>query len=283
MNAAPYASPLDGPVTASGMRAQDATPRAVPLTPPVTRSLELSARPPRVLIADDDDDALHRSRAALLSAGFSVECVHDAHAIAACLDARDFDALLLGLEISGGLGLGVVRELRRLGHALAIVLLAKEPALPSAVEALRLGVADYLSKPVEADELVARVLSATDRVHALRSLEHIANHVSRLAATLDTLRGRLARDLAPTSTPSANDSAEACFAHLGAQELSALSKREREVLTLLAKGQQAREIGALLGVSTNTVRNHIRSLFVKLRVKSQIALMARLAGGSAAK
>lgn len=280
MNAASSASPLEGPTKASGVRPQEVIPQAV-LSAPAARGPAPSTRPLRVLIADDDHDALVATRAALLAAGFSVECVHEAHAVGACLNAHEFDALVLGLEISGDLGLGVVRELGQQGHMLAVVLLAKTPALPSAIEALRLGVADYLSKPVDADELVARVLNATDRVHALRSLEHVANHVSRLAATLDTLRGRLARDLAPTSTRSANDTAETSFAHLGAQELNALSKREREVLTLLAKGQQAREIGGLLGVSTNTVRNHIRSLFVKLRVKSQIALMARLAGGSA--
>jgi len=52
--------------------------------------------------------------------------------------------------------------------------------------------------------------------------------------------------------------------------LTALTKREREVLSLLAKNYGTNEIGESLSISINTVRNHIQSIFQKLQVHSRL-------------
>jgi DNA-binding CsgD family transcriptional regulator len=54
-----------------------------------------------------------------------------------------------------------------------------------------------------------------------------------------------------------------------------LSRRQREVLELLAEGVRAREIGDRLGLSEATVRNHIRGLLRKLGCHSQLQALAR--------
>ena len=54
-----------------------------------------------------------------------------------------------------------------------------------------------------------------------------------------------------------------------------LSPRQHEVLCLLADGMRAREIGAKLGLSETTVRNHIRGVLRRLECHSQLQAVAR--------
>jgi DNA-binding NarL/FixJ family response regulator len=233
-----------------------------------------------VLIADDDEVSLQTARTALAEAGIRVEIARSASEVPVSLAMGQHDALVLALELSSNHGLLLVRDVQARGTVIPVVLLTRSPTLDTAVEALRLGVADYLSKPVDPAQLVSSIIDATEKVHALRSLEHIAAHISRLATTLERLKSRLARDVRLPSISPLSEPVESGFRGLNSDQLSKLSKREREVLQQLAKGQQAREIATTLGVSTNTVRNHIRSLFVKLRVNSQVSLLARLSSGS---
>ena len=62
----------------------------------------------------------------------------------------------------------------------------------------------------------------------------------------------------------------------GELELSTLSRREIEVLSLLKEAHSAPEISRLLGVSVHTVRNHIRSIYRKVGVNSRAALLRRM-------
>jgi len=57
-----------------------------------------------------------------------------------------------------------------------------------------------------------------------------------------------------------------------------LSPRECEVVDLLLGGHTVLEVSGALQLSANTVRNHVKSIYRKLRVRSQIALIAKLAG-----
>ena len=60
------------------------------------------------------------------------------------------------------------------------------------------------------------------------------------------------------------------------KELSALSTREREVLMHLVRNKRVRAIASLLFISQHTVRNHLKSAYAKLGVKSQQELIDRL-------
>jgi PAS domain S-box-containing protein len=67
------------------------------------------------------------------------------------------------------------------------------------------------------------------------------------------------------------------YAGLSADEQGMLSPRELEVLSVFASGNRVREISKRLFISPYTVRNHLKSIFRKLRVNSQVALLAKLA------
>jgi DNA-binding NarL/FixJ family response regulator len=61
-----------------------------------------------------------------------------------------------------------------------------------------------------------------------------------------------------------------------APELDRLSDRERAVLLALAEGQQYKEIADALGISINTVRNHIKRTYEKLQVNTRLDAVRKL-------
>ena len=61
----------------------------------------------------------------------------------------------------------------------------------------------------------------------------------------------------------------------GAEGVGALSKREREVLSLVAEGLNNRAIAARLFISENTVKNHIRNIHEKLGVHTRMEAVVR--------
>lgn len=61
-------------------------------------------------------------------------------------------------------------------------------------------------------------------------------------------------------------------------DLSLLSERERQVVDLLRDGKRLSQIAAQMAISNHTARNHLKHVFVKLKVHSQIELLSKLAG-----
>jgi DNA-binding NarL/FixJ family response regulator len=151
------------------------------------------------------------------------------------------------------------------------------------VGALRRGVVDYMTKPVHPEELVARVDVAVRKGRTLRALHEARERAASLieavgalesAMTLIGCHGAVER---PGAGPAgARDPLE----RLPKEDFERLSPRERDVVRLLAVGNTVQETASVLQLSTNTVRNHIKSVFTKLRVRSQVALLGRLAGHS---
>jgi len=108
-----------------------------------------------------------------------------------------------------------------------------------------------------------RVLLA-DACQALGDDDTARNHLDAASATFERLQAapELAR-LAPRAS-----------ANAAAGALDGLSKREREVLALLAAGRTNREIGAALSISEHTVARHVSNIFNKLEVTSRTAAAA---------
>jgi two-component system cell cycle response regulator len=143
----------------------------------------------RVLIADDDDDfRLVLARRAMRMGLEVVEARDGAEAIEA-LRGQNFDALVLDLYMPKATGLEVVKQARGLDPFLQAIVLTGSASLETAVEALRSGVYDYLTKPLES--LTTFELSLTrllERHHLLKENARLFNEVQRLAVT-DPLTG----------------------------------------------------------------------------------------------
>lgn len=235
----------------------------------------------RVLVADDEQglrDILSRS---LARAGFVVEAVSNGKEAAKKLRASVFDVLLADINMPGNSNLELLDFIREEQALLPVVLMTGEPTVDSAVGALRRGVVDYVTKPLDLDELVVRLTAAIKRggdFRALADAQQRALVFSNSVAALELAITVFGTRASQVGSAVGHDARGDPLANLSAEDLSRLSPREREITRLLALGNGVANVAALLELSPNTVRNHIKSIFAKLRVHTQIALLSKLAG-----
>ncbi|AMV16983.1 sigma-54-dependent transcriptional regulator [Planctomyces sp. SH-PL14] len=112
---------------------------------------------PRILVADDEP-LYRRTTAALLEKeGFRCVQAADGHAALRALESEPFDLVLSDLNMPGNLRLELLHEGRRRWPEVPLIVVTGAATLPSAIEAVRLGIADYLLKPVRFEELLTSV------------------------------------------------------------------------------------------------------------------------------
>lgn len=118
----------------------------------------------RILIADDEPLYLRTTGQLLRKAGYECECVPDADAALEKLRNEPFDLILSDLNMPGNLKLELLQQGRRQWPHIPLIVITGVPSLPTAIESVRLGIADYLLKPVKFEDLLAsvrRVLAQT--------------------------------------------------------------------------------------------------------------------------
>ena len=122
-----------------------------------------------ILIVDDEDTLRHFLRLALEDEGYRVSEAADGQSALDLLERETFDLALVDLRMAGVDGLEVMRQFRQRSPETQIIILTAYASVPSAVEALRHGAHDYLTKPFKTDELLASVADglARRRVPAL--------------------------------------------------------------------------------------------------------------------
>lgn len=116
--------------------------------------------PPRILIADDEPLFLRTTGQLLRKAGYDCVCVADATAALEALNAAPFDLVLSDLNMPGNLQLELLQAQRSSWPETPLIVVTGMPSLPSAIESVRLGIADYLLKPVRFDDLLHSVRRA---------------------------------------------------------------------------------------------------------------------------
>ena len=113
--------------------------------------------PHRVLVADDDRAIRESLARALELEGYDVDAVVDGVAALARARRETFDALVVDVMMPGVDGLGVCRVLRADGDRTPVLMLTARVETPDRVAGLDAGADDYLPKPFELDELLARL------------------------------------------------------------------------------------------------------------------------------
>ena len=136
----------------------------------------------RVLVVEDEKKTASFIRKALQAEGFAVDVCHNGDDALAAARTTPFDAVVLDIMLPGRDGLSVVRQLRERKNSTPVLLLSARSEVNERVEGLNAGADDYLPKPFELVELVARVRALTRRGGENKSA------VLRVAGlTLDTI------------------------------------------------------------------------------------------------
>lgn len=198
----------------------------------------------RILLADDHPMICTAIEALLLGTPFEIVGVA-ATGEQALREAKRLkpDILLLDLQMPGGTGMDVVREIRAGGEKMRIVLLTAAIDDSSLVEAGALGVQGMVLKNSDP----AYLLECLDRVR--RGGRWVDPELKERATGLaDSLTGGGRASLAP---------------------------RERELIACVRKGLRNREIADALGVTEGTVKAYLHAVFEKLGVTSRTELAIR--------
>jgi heavy metal response regulator len=142
----------------------------------------------RVLVVEDEKKTASFVRKALQAEGFAVDVCGNGDDALAAARTTPFDGIVLDIMLPGRDGLSVLRQLRENKNSIPVLLLSARGEVNERVEGLDAGADDYLPKPFELVELVARVRALTRRGGENKS------PVLRVAdLTLDSLTRRAQR------------------------------------------------------------------------------------------
>lgn len=119
----------------------------------------------RILLAEDDPLLGDGLRAGLRQHGFQVDWVRDGHAALRELRAGEHAAAVLDLGLPRLDGLDVLAQARAAGVTVPVLVLTARDALPQRVRGLDAGADDYVVKPVDLEELAARLRALVRRAH----------------------------------------------------------------------------------------------------------------------
>lgn len=116
----------------------------------------------RILVVDDDSNVRFMLRRYLGKHGFEVEAVVDGVQMRRSLDQQPFDLIILDLTLPGEDGLSLARYLNQ-HHEIPIIMVTAAAEVLDRVIGLELGADDYVTKPFEPRELLARIKSVLRR------------------------------------------------------------------------------------------------------------------------
>ncbi|MGH7275936.1 MAG: sigma-54-dependent transcriptional regulator [Candidatus Rokuibacteriota bacterium] len=131
--------------------------------------------PAKILVVDDEPSILRLLREALTQWGYQVKCASGATEALEAVRGDIFDAVITDIRMPELSGLELLKEIKRHDESIEVVMMTGYPTIASAVEALKDGAYDYLSKPLILDELrhlMARMMERRflrGEVHSLRA------------------------------------------------------------------------------------------------------------------
>ena len=117
----------------------------------------------KLLLVDDEARFVETLSKRLTARGFDVQGALSGPQALDLLRERPFDVVLLDVWMPGMDGLEVRKEIRRLHPSVRVVLVSGNASITAAVEGIRLGATDYLLKPVEIDDVLAKVEEAFEK------------------------------------------------------------------------------------------------------------------------
>jgi len=117
----------------------------------------------RILLVDDEIIFTDNMTRLLTARGYSVTAVDNGAAAVKLLEENGFDVIVLDLKMPGMDGITTLKEIRKLGLFTQTLVLTGHGSIDTALEAVKQGACDYLTKPCEIDELVAKIEEAWEK------------------------------------------------------------------------------------------------------------------------
>jgi FixJ family two-component response regulator len=191
----------------------------------------------RVHVVDDDTSFRTAIERRLKLAGYQVATYPSAQQLLdRPPDENEPGCILLDVQIPGLSGPELQGRLNELGSTLPIVFLTGHADTPTTVRTIKAGAEDFLTKPVESEQLLGAIARAMARHAIVRGERHRLDEMRSLLATL--------------------------------------TARERQVFGLVVRGKLNKQIAHELGTTERTIKAHRHQVMEKMKVQSLAELVA---------
>ena len=117
----------------------------------------------KILIVDDEVVFTTNMGKLLNTRGYTVSVANSGDAAIQLLEKENFDVVVLDLKMPGMDGLATLKEIKKLGLFTETLILTGHGSIDTALEAIKLGAYDYLTKPCEIEDLVGKIEGAWER------------------------------------------------------------------------------------------------------------------------
>lgn len=214
---------------------------------------------PHLLLAEDDSAIGKAIKDGLETAGFKVSWVKNGSEVLPMIEQNSYNLLILDLMLPGLDGMEVCVEIRRHRQSLPILMVTARDAVADRVDGLNSGADDYMTKPFEFPELLARVRALLRRHHVIKtSVIEIGDLV--IDTTQKTVK-RGAREILLTP-----------------REFTLLEALAQNAGAVLSKEEIAMKVWEDEFTSSNTVEVHVKNLRRKLDDEGESKLIHTLHG-----
>lgn len=187
----------------------------------------------------DDDVAVSSSLSSVLSTyGHQTRCFVSAREAIEALPDADCACILLDVRMPDLDGLTALKLIQSQAVDLPVIMITGHGDVPMAVQAMKLGAADFIEKPVDDETLVASIGAALER--------------------------------------NSRDAGEATLARAVRERYATLTPREQDVAGLVVEGYSSASIAANLNISVRTVDHHRASILAKMQATSLPQLLKLL-------
>jgi DNA-binding NarL/FixJ family response regulator len=205
----------------------------------------------RVLIVEREP-LFRRGLAGCLSSEESMQVVGNASSAEEGYQLADEhlpDVLLVGTTLADAPGLAAATEFRRRYPSIATIVMAAQESDDELFAAIRAGASAYCGQDIDEQKLVTLIRRSATGEYVIN--EQLLDKPYVAARVLEQFRSATVSDLAPTSA------------------FAPLTDRELEILKKVSDGLTNAEIGYALGISAQTVKNHVTSILRKLAVNDR--------------
>src|SRR5690606_23925074 len=137
----------------------------------------------KILVCDDDETLCYLLKEQLLEEGFSVDTVYDGGAAIEAIKSKNYDALLLDLNLREVQGEGVLKFIADYNSSIQVIILTAQTEIRKAIECIKLGAYDFITKPYNFDELVLTIQRALEHKNLLVKTTILTDQVNKKHST----------------------------------------------------------------------------------------------------